>query len=281
MGFKPRRVRIDALRAFYAEELRLANGLPQSSVEAAFATVPRERFVGPAPWRLGMRRVTRRRMPLMTAEPRQLYHDVLVGLSRNRNNGQPSLWYRLFQVVSPQLGEHVVHIGSGTGYYTAILAKLVGSTGTVTAFEVNRRLGQRARDNLASYKNVEVVIGDGARALDRADVIVVSAGVALPPRSWFDALSVGGRLVMPITGTRGYGPAIAFTREHHRVAAEFVMMVGFSPCLGTRDKRAETAIDRALNRGRPDRIDTARLDRHRRERECWLHTKTVCLRLPS
>jgi len=45
---------------------------------------------------------------------------------RNLNNGQPYLHAQLIASASPQSGEHVVHIGAGVGYYTAILRHLVG-----------------------------------------------------------------------------------------------------------------------------------------------------------
>ena len=45
----------------------------------------------------------------------------------------------------PKPGDHVVHIGIGTGYYTAILAELVGPTGRVTAIEYDASLATAPR----------------------------------------------------------------------------------------------------------------------------------------
>src|SRR6201996_3284608 len=58
------------------------------------------------------------------ADPRHVYHDVLIALDEARgiNNGQPSLWDEL----GIRTGEQVLHLGCGTGYYTAIAAELVG-----------------------------------------------------------------------------------------------------------------------------------------------------------
>ena len=117
----------------------------------AFATVPREQFVGPGPWRI--------KSPMDLAEywttddndPSHVYHDVLIALDESRgiHNGQPSLWVYLFDHLDLMPGEHVLHLGCGTGYYTAIIAELVGSAGRVTAVEIDATLAQRARAALA------------------------------------------------------------------------------------------------------------------------------------
>ena len=56
----------------------------------------------------------------------------------------------------------MVHIRTGTGYYTAILAQFVGPSGRVTGIEYEPELAVRARTNLATYPNVDIVEGDGA-----------------------------------------------------------------------------------------------------------------------
>ena len=61
-----------------------------------------------------------------------------------------------------QPGEHVVHVGCGTGYYSAVMAEVVGPRGRVTAYEVDARLAELARANLRDWPHVEVVHGNGA-----------------------------------------------------------------------------------------------------------------------
>jgi protein-L-isoaspartate(D-aspartate) O-methyltransferase len=67
--------------------------------------------------------------------PSHVYHDVLIALDESRgiNNGQPSLWAYLFDQLELAPGERVIHLGCGTGYYTAIIAELVSKAGKVTA----------------------------------------------------------------------------------------------------------------------------------------------------
>jgi protein-L-isoaspartate(D-aspartate) O-methyltransferase len=54
-----------------------------------------------------------------------------------------------------------VHIGAGTGYYSAILAELVGTPGRITAIEHDAALAALATRNLAARRNVEVLQADG------------------------------------------------------------------------------------------------------------------------
>ena len=78
-----------------------------------------------------------------------------------------------------------MHVGAGTGYYSAVLAEIVGRKGRVTAVEIDPSLAERARENLApGWPQAAVVAADGfAFRPDRpADAIVVNAGVShFPP----------------------------------------------------------------------------------------------------
>ena len=114
-------------------------------------------------------------------DPRRLCHDVLVAIDETRrlNNGQPSLWASLFDQLDLQPDARVIHVGAGMGYYSAILATIVGPAGKVTALEIDPGLAPRARDNLAAWPQVGVIAADGFayRAEEPADAIVVNAGV--------------------------------------------------------------------------------------------------------
>jgi protein-L-isoaspartate(D-aspartate) O-methyltransferase len=80
-----------------------------------------------------------------------------------------------------------VPIGTGTGYYTAIISHLAGPSGKVTGIEVDTGLTTRAKKSLSSYSNVRIVEGDGTTVpFDPADVIYVNAGVTRPADQWLD-----------------------------------------------------------------------------------------------
>lgn len=113
------------------------------------------------------------------ADPVYLYTDDLVGIlpERNLNNRQPSLHAMLIAGSAPQPGEHAMHVDAEAGYYTALLADLVGAQGFVTAIEFDPTLGARVAGNFSGVANVAGVQGDGAVAdFDSDDVIYVNAG---------------------------------------------------------------------------------------------------------
>jgi len=82
-------------RRFYAEELRVVADLRSEALVQAFATVPREAFLGPGPWQIcsvkqGIGAPEYR--PTPDANPERVYHNVAIAIdtARQLHNGQPS-----------------------------------------------------------------------------------------------------------------------------------------------------------------------------------------------
>ena len=143
-----------------------------------------------------------------SADPRNVYRDALIVLdaAKRLNNGQPSLWAFHLSLLDVHPGDHILHLGCGAGYYTAILAELVGPNGKVIAVEIDEALAARARIALEPWPQVTVIHADGAQGpFDPADVIVVSAGATHPLPAWLAALKPEGKLLFPLTSTRGPG----------------------------------------------------------------------------
>jgi protein-L-isoaspartate(D-aspartate) O-methyltransferase len=111
-------------------------------VVEAFATVARERFVGPSPWRIRSPIDRAQYSTTEDADPRRAYHDVPIAVDESLalNNGQPSLWASFHDQMNLSPGAHVLHLGCGTGYHSAILAELVGQQGVVTVLEIDEML---------------------------------------------------------------------------------------------------------------------------------------------
>src|SRR5262249_18555577 len=129
-------------------------------------------------------------------------HDVAIAIDSGRNlyNGQPSLIARWLDDAGVDQGQRVIHIGCGTGYFTAIIGHVVGSGGRVDAMDVDANLAASARANVAGPPWIRIRQGDGrGDLLERADVIVVHAGATHVLAAWLDALADGGRLLLPLT----------------------------------------------------------------------------------
>nr|CAD6610979.1 protein-L-isoaspartate carboxylmethyltransferase [Rhizobium sp. TCK] len=164
----------------------------------ALASVEREPFFGPPPWFYSDFSTYRE---LASHDPVVLYQDMLVALdpARHVNNGVPSLHAGALNQLGVRPGERVAHLGAGTGYYTAILAELVGPSGHVTAVEYDGELAGKAAGALQNRSNVTVIHGD-ALVFPQAAVDVVYVNFALdhPAAAWVDQLAPGGRLLFPL-----------------------------------------------------------------------------------
>jgi protein-L-isoaspartate(D-aspartate) O-methyltransferase len=242
---------LTALRRWFAEDLRLRAPVTRNlSVVEAFAAVPRERLLaGPGPWRILAE--VRTDLPFTTpdASAHWLYHDVLVTIdpARQLNNGVPSLWARTFDQLDLRPGERVLQVGAGTGYYSAVLAEIVGPQGRVVAVEYDADLAACARANLAPWRQVEVVAGDGrAHDAGEVDVIVVFAGSTHPAPLWLDRLAPGGRLLMPLTAENRWGFFLRAVRRDDGFEACSIGWVGIYPCAGGRDAEAAERLRLAL-----------------------------------
>ena len=269
-----------AVRRAFARQVLASVEVSDARLQDAFACVKRERYLGPGPWPI-VRAFGY--VPTQDADPVRLYEDVLVGLipERGLNNGMPSYHAFLMARATVRPGDHVVHIGAGVGYYTAILAKLTGPTGRVTAVEYDPELARRAARNLADLPNVQVIHGDGfAMAFDAADVIYVNAGTTGPAEPWLDSLRDGGRLILPLTAGREtpaawgplsrHGAVFRITRVGNAFQARWVSDVGLYPCEGGREEEAERALEAALLRGGGRRVTRlVRTDKLPAE-QCWL-----------
>lgn len=236
---------IAAIRAQYADEVTARAGSP--AIREAFATVPRERFLGPGPWKIFEPGVGY--LPTRNADPAHIYRDVLVALDAEAgiNNGQPSLHAICIEALDLTAGGTGIHVGCGTGYYTAILSELVGPTGSVQGWEREPTLAEIAAENLADRPNASVVAASATEGtLPAADAIYVSAGASTPVRTWVDALRPGGRLLFPLVGSGGRGGMLLVTRRTAGFAARLLTWAQFIPCAGAQDARDAAVLNAAF-----------------------------------
>ena len=106
---------VEDARKFYAQLMAANAGSADPRLEEAFATVPREAFLGPGPWTVIVgRMVTTGNGRVMTPsdDPVHIYQDVLVALDADKgiNNGEPSLHAMWIGRIAPRPGEAVTHV---------------------------------------------------------------------------------------------------------------------------------------------------------------------------
>lgn len=221
-------------RLDYAKQIARMAGVRNLRIQQAFAAVPREAFVPPPPWTVMSLGIATQSSVLA-----DIYENVLVAIDRERgiNNGEPALHAAWLDAIHPQPGETVIHVGAGTGYYTAILALLVDPDGRVEAYEYEADLAAQAARNLQAYPHVTVHAASAfGRTLPNADVLYVNAGVVAPDAEWLRALNPGGRLIFPWQPQKDRGPAVLVMRLPGGFRAKPLMNVGFISCRGATEK---------------------------------------------
>ncbi|MFZ0641007.1 MAG: methyltransferase domain-containing protein [Candidatus Acidiferrales bacterium] len=282
---------LEDCRAFYAQEVRFSASVTTPGLVEAYSRVPREKFLGPAPWHIASPDARALSVAgilqlsyVTVNDPRDVYHNVLVSLDRAKdiNNGQPSALARWIDALALHPGERVFHLGCGVGYYTAIIAEVVGPTGSVVGLELQSDLASRAKENLASYANVTVNEGDGD-GFDPGpcDAILVNCGVTHPQTIWLERLRDGGRLVVPFTMAMnakiGQGVMTKIVRERGGYSAEMVTALAIFSGGSLRDPALEPLMLKALNTGGLLKLKSVRRDAHEPTDTCVLHCAEVCL----
>jgi protein-L-isoaspartate(D-aspartate) O-methyltransferase len=128
------------------------------------------------------------------------YRDEPIPIGHRQVTTQPSLSARVIEGLHLAGGDHVLEIGTGLGFQTALLARLAAR---VISIERWPDLADQARRNLArqGHGNAEVLTGDGSRGRPEGapyDAILVSAAFPQVPAPLAAQLRIGGRLVQPI-----------------------------------------------------------------------------------
>jgi protein-L-isoaspartate(D-aspartate) O-methyltransferase len=157
--------------------------IDDSRVLGAMHRVPREAFV-PEPLRA------------------MAYDDRALAIACGQTISQPYVVAAIAQALDLRGGEHVLDVGTGSGYQAAVLAELAAS---VVSIERHKDLSAHAAATLArlGYTNVKCVVGDGSQGYVTEapyDAIVAAAATPEIPPALFAQLREGGRMVLPLGG---------------------------------------------------------------------------------
>lgn len=156
-------------------------------VREAFAAVPREGFLPPR-------------------ERSRAAYDGPLPIGHGQTNSQPRTVADMLRLLDPQPGDRVLDVGSGSGWTTALLARLVGPGGAVVGVELEPDLVAFGTANLAAtgqpWAGIEQAVAGSLGWPEGApyDRVLVSAEIDRLPPALVDQLAAPGRLVIPVSG---------------------------------------------------------------------------------
>jgi protein-L-isoaspartate(D-aspartate) O-methyltransferase len=204
----------DELRFLMVQQQLRERDIGDERVLAAMERVPRELFV---PSELHGR----------------AYEDAALPIGSGQTISQPYMVARICEALALTGREHVLDVGTGSGYQAAVLAELAAEVDTIERIP---ELAERARRILAAagYERVRVHVGDGSRGVpERAPFNAIAVAAAAPelPQLLYEQLELRGRLVVPVGKRRAQrlevvvrspeGPAVI-----RSVPCRFVPLVG-------------------------------------------------------
>lgn len=190
-------------------------GIKDDRILAAMQDLPRHLFV-PEPWRASA------------------YNDRPLPIGNGQTISQPFIVAFMTELLQLKPADRVLEIGTGSGYQTAILARLVAR---VFSIEILPDLSAGAREILAAlgFQNVDLRIGDGFYGWPEDapfDAILLTAAAARIPAPLWSQLREGGRLVMPLGEEGATQQLIRANKVDGKPVIEDFTEVLFVPLLG-------------------------------------------------
>ena len=201
-------------RELMIERQLKARGISSEAVLSAMRKVPREEFVAPD-------------------LQEHAYEDRPLIIGCSQTISQPYIVASMLQALDLRPEDHVLELGTGSGYQTALLCEMVRS---VVSIERHAPLAEMAQQHLArlGYTSVEIVIGDGTLGYPPKapyDAIIVSAVAPEIPPALIEQLAVGGRMVLPV-GNRELQDLILVRKSQDGIFSARLDGCAFVPLIG-------------------------------------------------
>jgi protein-L-isoaspartate(D-aspartate) O-methyltransferase len=162
------------------------------------------------------------------------YEDTALPIGHGQTISQPYIVARMTEALLERMpGYTVLEVGTGSGYQTAVLARLVRRVYSVERIE-DLVVQARHRFRQLKIRNVRIKHSDGKMGLPEYgpfDGIMVTAAPEGIPRALVAQLRVGGVMILPI-GTSEEQVLVRVTRTEDHYETEFLERVTFVPLLG-------------------------------------------------
>jgi protein-L-isoaspartate(D-aspartate) O-methyltransferase len=192
-------------------------GIRDTSTVRAMKTVPRHEFVP----------------PLMMGEA---YNDSPLPIGYGQTISQPYIVALMTELIRPRKGQHVLEVGTGSGYQAAVLAEIVDSVFTIEIVpELARSSAERLRR--LGYRNIVVRQGDGYggwREHAPYDAIIVTAAAEEIPGPLIEQLSNGGLMVIPVGPVESVQALTLVRKQEQDAVTQTVLPVRFVPLVRQR-----------------------------------------------
>ena len=197
----------------------MARGINDSRVLAAMNKVPREEFIP-------------------VSKRSEAYEDGPLPIGYGQTISQPYIVAFMTEQLQPKPSDHVLEVGTGSGYQAAILAELVAE---VYSIEIVAPLAKDAEATLQrlGYKNVHVKVGDGYQGWPEYapfDAIIVTCAPDEVPQPLIDQLKEGGRMIIPV-GERFAQQLYLLKKENGHLKESVTLPVRFVPMTREGEKK--------------------------------------------
>jgi protein-L-isoaspartate(D-aspartate) O-methyltransferase len=209
--------RFSTAREQMVQDQIVARGIQDSATLRSMKAVPRHEFVPPN----------------LVA---YAYEDTPLPIGLDQTISQPYIVALMTELIKPKKGQHVLEIGTGSGYQAAVLAKIVDSVYTI---EIIPELAASSAKRLQhlGYRNVVVRCGDGYLGWKEAapfDAILVTAAAENIPQPLIDQLKDGGVMVIPVGSVNSIQALTVVKKMGRDVEKQTVIPVRFVPLVHPR-----------------------------------------------